>query len=536
MIIATDKTQLTQFTGGKSAYPVYLTLGNLPKSIRRKPSQHACVLIGYLSVDKISRHQLSKQEHSARNQRLFHESMRLIMAPLREAGRNGVDMTGGDGRVRKVHPIIAAYVADYPEQCLVSCSKYGTCPKCQCPRDKLQDQQSFARRTQQWTLGIIDQAKRSSGTKREFHKSCMAEGVAGSVYAPFWEGFPHTDIHTAITPDVLHQLYQGVFKHLVNWCSRIIGPQELDRRIRCLPPAYGLRHFKNGISALSQISGSERKNMAKILLGCLIGVLPKKAIIACRSLLDFIYLAQYTTHDDITLSYMEDALDSFHRHKSYFIDTGIREDLNIPKFHSLHHYVQAIKLLGTTDNYNTEMFERLHIDFAKEGWRATNQRDEFPQMITWLSRQEKMYSFQNYMSWKRPSPPLSPHARRSLPKFPTCPKKLIPHIESQYSAPGLSSSLKDYLNQLTSNPTSSRIAHINTLPFQRLDVYHTLKFPHPNLEDGDDDQDIIKAMPPSKKAPGRFDTVVVLHKDEAESTGLQGGFSFSIINFSLLIS
>ena len=38
VIISTDKTQLTQFSGNKSAYPVYLTLGNIPRSIRRKPS------------------------------------------------------------------------------------------------------------------------------------------------------------------------------------------------------------------------------------------------------------------------------------------------------------------------------------------------------------------------------------------------------------------------------------------------------------------------------------------------------------------
>ena len=32
----------------------------------------------------------------------------------------------------------------------------------------------------------------------------------------------------------------------------------------------------------------------------------------------------------------------------------------------------CIKMYGTTDNYNTKVFERLHIDLAKEGWRASN--------------------------------------------------------------------------------------------------------------------------------------------------------------------
>jgi hypothetical protein len=84
--------------------------------------------------------------------------------------------------------------------------------------------------------------------------------------------------------------------------------EKLDHRICTLPPVYGLRHFKNGISALSQISGSKHKNMAKILLGCLVGALLKKGLLAVKSILDFIYLAQYSTHDNITLGYMEDAL------------------------------------------------------------------------------------------------------------------------------------------------------------------------------------------------------------------------------------
>jgi hypothetical protein len=52
VIIVTDKMHLTQFSGDKSAYPVYLTIGNLPKEIHQKPMEQGCILIGYLSVKK----------------------------------------------------------------------------------------------------------------------------------------------------------------------------------------------------------------------------------------------------------------------------------------------------------------------------------------------------------------------------------------------------------------------------------------------------------------------------------------------------
>ncbi|KIY60564.1 hypothetical protein CYLTODRAFT_363872, partial [Cylindrobasidium torrendii FP15055 ss-10] len=96
----------------------------------------------------------------------------------------------------------------------------------------------------------------------------MSHDVNGNVTTPFWTDLPYTDIHLSQTPDVLHQLYQGVIKHLVEWCQSMGTEQELDRRIRRLPPGLGLRHFKNGISALSQVSGAERKDIGKILLGC----------------------------------------------------------------------------------------------------------------------------------------------------------------------------------------------------------------------------------------------------------------------------
>ncbi|KAJ7831837.1 hypothetical protein B0H14DRAFT_3713091, partial [Mycena olivaceomarginata] len=257
------------------------------------------------------------------------------------------------------------------------------------------------------------------------------------IHRPFWEGFPLTNLSLSLTPDVLHQLYQGLFKHLIGWCQSLMTEAELDARIRSLPPAFGVRHFQKGISLLSQVSGMERKAMARILLDCLVGKLPTKGIRACRAILDFIYLAQYSTHDDGTLSSMRSALVVYHADRDYFITATVCEDFNIPKFHSLLHYVESIEFFGTTDNYNTEMFERLHIDFAKNGWRASNRRDEFPQMITWLGRQEKISLFSAYLAWlestRKPAP--LPVVRTftgqaiQLAKKPQSPRQLLTTIE-----------------------------------------------------------------------------------------------------------
>jgi len=81
---------------------------------------------------------------------------------------------------------------------------------------------------------------------------------------------------------------------------------------------------------------------------------------------------EYSTHNQLTLGYLKATLDKFHQNKEYFIQVGCQDHLNFPKLHSLLHYSESIQFFEMTDNYDMEMFKRLHIDFAKDGWRATN--------------------------------------------------------------------------------------------------------------------------------------------------------------------
>jgi hypothetical protein len=391
---------------------------------------------------------------------------------------------------------------------------------------------------------------------------------------------PFFDIHLSITPDVLHQLWQGVFKYLAVWSEVLLSEKELDDMLKRLPPGQGVHYFKDGWSHLSQISGSERKDMAKVILGCLVGKLPPYGILAYRSLLDFIYLAQYTTHDDTTLSYMEDALKTFHDNKHFFTDVEVREHLNITKFHSLLHYVDSIKLFGTTDNYSTELFEHLHIDFSKEGWRASNHRDAYPQMIRWLTRKEKMQAFKQYIdklmlpveslpqigaernttvhstnqksnkgsagtafksdgethsTCMTPVPVVKGQPRftsgaisYTVAKYPRENRRKIAMVAKDHKAPFLNEALILFLNTYTRKPESTKnvlIYYTNPIPW--VDIFYQFK-----IFTKTDDPDIIPGkttvdaevcdVVKAHRTQEQYDTVIVMWNDRAESTGLEG--------------
>ncbi|CDO75468.1 hypothetical protein BN946_scf184935.g4 [Trametes cinnabarina] len=393
LILASDKTNLTVLRGDQTAWPVYLTIGNIEKSVRRKPSAHAVLLLGYIPTSKL--HCFSKKTRSDAIQRLFHTCMAMIMEPLIDAGTAGVEMMCADGLVRLVYPILAAYVADHPEQCLVTCCRENRCPRCIVPRKRRGDNRISRLRNHPQTVDILRKVGEGDSPP-EFEKYGLRP-----TYEPFWANLPHADIFASITPDILHQLHKGVIKdHLLVWVEKIVGKSALDERFAAMSKAHGLRHFPRGISILSQWTGAEAKEIEKILLGILVGRVSSRVLKAIRALLDFVYYAQYEVHSDKTLSQMRQALNTFHRNKDALIELGIREHFNIPKLHSLIHYVDAIIQLGCLDGVNTENSERLHIDYAKKAYRASSRREYLSQMTTWLQRQEAVERRQAYLAWR----------------------------------------------------------------------------------------------------------------------------------------
>ena len=140
LIISSDKTQLTTFRG-KKAYPVYLTIGNIPKHIRRKPSRQSQVLLAYLPTSTLG-HITNKASHRRCLSNLFHHCMQYIVKPMESARHDGILLVSGDGAVRRCFLILVAYVGDYLEQTLVTLVKNSNCPICPVPRENIGDWES----------------------------------------------------------------------------------------------------------------------------------------------------------------------------------------------------------------------------------------------------------------------------------------------------------------------------------------------------------------------------------------------------------
>ncbi|KAN0139632.1 hypothetical protein V8E53_002294 [Lactarius tabidus] len=506
VLISTDKTQLTPFRN-KCAYPIYMTIGNIPKEIRRKTSMRAYVLLGYLPTTK-----LKQEKNQAKQKRLianlYHTCLRHILEPLVTAGNDGVFMSTASGDIHHVHPILASFIGDYPEQVLTTCMLTGDCPRCGTTTNNLgnfdPDDVPAPRSLGEFVNVLGSFCRDPAGFLQASSRIC-----AKPVPHPFWLDLPWFNVFHSITPDVLHQLYQGIIKYLKAWILSACEPSEIDTQCRFLPPNHNICLFTKGISSLSQVTGQEHDQMCCFLLGLIIDIrLPNnmsniRFVQSAHALLDYLYLAQYPIHSNSTLHLLMDALTSLY----YF---------------------------GTTDNFNTQFTKRLHIELIKKAYEATNHKDEYEQMASWVDRKECMHRHEQYIQWlqadacgptrvDREPPSLDMHWELSMTKHPSVTAVPLDRLEDLYGAPLFKVALRRFIS------TTNRERQGIRLPFTRLPVWHVIKFTRFDALTGTrPTADSIHVKPArcnkhKRPIPGRFDTALINDGTGTEN-GIKGYF------------
>src|SRR5260370_37003979 len=88
IILATDHTHLTNFTGDKKMHTIYLSLGNISKDIFQKHNTCAWLLVTKIPISKFSKTQFSRTKTKQDAMpgilscSLFHECMQQVLEPL----------------------------------------------------------------------------------------------------------------------------------------------------------------------------------------------------------------------------------------------------------------------------------------------------------------------------------------------------------------------------------------------------------------------------------------------------------------------
>jgi hypothetical protein len=110
-----------------------------------------------------------------------------------------------------------------------------------------------------------------------------------------------------------------------------------------------------------------------------------------RAFLEFCYIARRDIHDTHSLAALDDALQRFHHHREIFRTSGIRTDgFNLPRQHSLIHYVKLIRAFGAPNGLCSSITESKHIKAVKEPWRRSSRYEALSQMLLTNQRLDKL--------------------------------------------------------------------------------------------------------------------------------------------------
>ncbi|KAF8241379.1 hypothetical protein K440DRAFT_507772, partial [Wilcoxina mikolae CBS 423.85] len=117
VILGSDKTMLSTFSGNRTEWPVDFCIGKRSK------------LNGLILIGLVPRCPNGPKTHTIKI--AYQESMATMLHPLEDRAKIGIKIMCADGQTRHIYPRIALFLADYTPQRNITVVKHGCCPCCE---------------------------------------------------------------------------------------------------------------------------------------------------------------------------------------------------------------------------------------------------------------------------------------------------------------------------------------------------------------------------------------------------------------------
>ncbi|KAF8415527.1 hypothetical protein L210DRAFT_3616586 [Boletus edulis BED1] len=396
VILSSDKTNITNVSGGKAAHPLLLSIANIKMHTRNKASAHAFLLLALLPIPEFIEE--STRICSVLNARLYHHCLDIILQPLKDAMRHGCTMPDPLGNLRYCFTPLVSFIADTPEACLVACVRGKTSPVTTASHKDFGDPFRHPSRTASLTKRQLKTVEHLALHIEEFFAACEDFRLNG-VSFPFWGNWRFATPSRFLTPEPLHYWHRESWDHDVKWCRIALGDRETDFRFSVVPNITGLRHFNNGITKLKQVGGRTQRDVQRYLVVVIAGGATPGVVTAIRALMEFRYLSQAPAITSQVQDRIQAALDEFHQHKQAILDAGLRRGkkimnhFRIPKLELMQSVAPSIPRAGCLLQWSADTTEHAHIEVVKDPASMTNHHDYYAQICCTLDRDEKRRLF-----------------------------------------------------------------------------------------------------------------------------------------------
>ena len=236
------------------AHPLLLSLANIDPDIHSKGSLHAHALLALLPVVSF----LHKKTcvRSLLSDRLVHKCLDFVLKPLKVAATVGVMMSDPVGNLQYCFTPLVAYIADMPEQTLLSCVNPKASPVSTATYEEFGDPFPHPPRTRMITEHFLKVAR------------CY---FLNGVHIPFWKGWPLTDPLRFLPPDALHHFHRFSWDHDLWWCIFLVGVDEIDYCFSLVQTTIRYRSFEEGVSKLKQVTGQDHHAVQRYIIGVIAG-------------------------------------------------------------------------------------------------------------------------------------------------------------------------------------------------------------------------------------------------------------------------
>ena len=185
-----DQTHLSNFSGEKKAWPVYMTLGNLLSIRRNNSGAMAVLLVALLPIPlKLSTSAPGNRWQRQINADTLQGVFKLVFEPLQHVALKGVNIDCADRKVQRCFPIVSGWIADHMENVALHRGKSNTCPKCAVPLEELRTDAKYqypARDYARYEHGEREDGRQSPGSESE-----AAEGTSNTLRIKMGPGVFH---------------------------------------------------------------------------------------------------------------------------------------------------------------------------------------------------------------------------------------------------------------------------------------------------------------------------------------------------------